>query len=78
MKTTGRKGRHVRRDSESTQTAPSTEQRIQQRAYEIHHARGGAHGHDMDDWLQAEREIKAEMGQLPEGDPAGPESSWPP
>jgi hypothetical protein len=31
--------------------------RIAQRAYEIHQSRGGQHGSDWDDWLQAEREI---------------------
>jgi hypothetical protein len=35
----------------------SLEERIRQRAYEIHLRRGGAAGSDRDDWLQAEREI---------------------
>jgi hypothetical protein len=30
---------------------------ISQRAYEIFEARGRHHGHDLDDWLQAEREL---------------------
>ena len=30
---------------------------IAYRAYGIFLARGGEHGHDLDDWLQAEREI---------------------
>jgi len=37
--------------------APSY-QEIQRRAYEIHVERGGTHGQDVDDWLQAERELK--------------------
>jgi hypothetical protein len=41
--------------------APIPEDRIRQRAYEIHQARGGALGRELDDWLQAEREIKAGM-----------------
>jgi len=32
-------------------------QEIRQRAYEIHLERGGVHGWDQDDWLQAEQEI---------------------
>ncbi len=32
-------------------------ERIAHRAYEIHHRRGGQHGSDWEDWLQAEREI---------------------
>lgn len=41
--------------------AATPQDRIRQRAYEIHQARGGAPGQDLADWLQAEREIKAEM-----------------
>lgn len=32
---------------------------IAERAYEIYVARGGADGFDREDWLQAERELKA-------------------
>lgn len=38
----------------------SVDEAIQRRAYELHLERGGAHGRDMDDWLEAEREIQAE------------------
>ena len=34
--------------------------RIAERAYELHHHRGGHHGQDLDDWLTAEREILSE------------------
>jgi hypothetical protein len=34
------------------------EQQIQQRAYELYEQRGRTDGHDLDDWLQAEGEIK--------------------
>jgi hypothetical protein len=34
------------------------EQQIQQRAYELYEQRGRTDGHDWDDWLQAEQEIK--------------------
>jgi hypothetical protein len=36
--------------------SPSAEQ-IRQRAYEIHLERGGVHGRDQDDWLEAERDL---------------------
>ena len=36
--------------------APRVEE-IRQRAYEIHLERGGEHGWDQDDWLQAERDL---------------------
>jgi len=34
------------------------EQQIQQRAYELYEQRGRTDGHDLDDWVQAESEIK--------------------
>jgi hypothetical protein len=34
------------------------EQQIKQRAYELYEQRGRTGGHDLDDWLQAEYEIK--------------------
>jgi Protein of unknown function (DUF2934) len=37
-------------------TAPSQEE-IRQRAYELHLEGGCIHGREMDDWLQAEREL---------------------
>jgi Protein of unknown function (DUF2934) len=33
------------------------EYQINRRAYELYSARGGESGHDLDDWLQAEKEI---------------------
>ena len=32
---------------------------IARRAYELYERRGGRHGHDVDDWLQAEADIRA-------------------
>jgi hypothetical protein len=37
--------------------------RIAARAYEIYEARGGTHGQDFDDWLQAEQQIDNEFGR---------------
>lgn len=40
---------------------PLTEQlfdRISRRAYELYELRGGAHGHDAEDWLEAERQVR--------------------
>ena len=36
---------------------PMLEQAIRHRAYELYLQRGMAHGHDVDDWLQAEAEL---------------------
>ena len=41
-----------------TEVEPSLEA-IALRAYEIYLARGGAHGNDADDWLQAELDLRA-------------------
>ena len=38
------------------------EDEIRKRAYDIHQAREGAPGREMDDWLQAERELKEQLG----------------
>jgi hypothetical protein len=32
---------------------------VAQRAYDLYLARGRADGHDVDDWLQAERELRS-------------------
>lgn len=39
------------------------EEAIRKRAYEVFLGRGGAPGHEVDDWLQAERELRAERLQ---------------
>ena len=48
-------------ESEKTQLQlsddPSLEE-VRERTYELHVERGCAHGCDLDDWLQAERELK--------------------
>jgi hypothetical protein len=36
-----------------------TESDIARRAFAIYCERGSQHGHDLDDWLQAERELRA-------------------
>lgn len=38
-----------------------TEEYVRERAYQIFEKRGGEHGHDLDDWLQAEAEIFGEF-----------------
>ena len=39
-------------------------ERISARAFELYEARGGEHGQDLDDWLQAEQQIDLEIAQL--------------
>ena len=44
--------------SRVTQLAVVTDNDIARRAYELFLARGGEHGHDVEDWVQAERELR--------------------
>lgn len=46
-------------------TAEPRLERIARRAHEIYQARGGTGGRELDDWLQAEREIDAATPQAP-------------
>jgi len=39
---------------------PDRQSRVAERAYDRYLARGGQNGQDLDDWLEAEREITAE------------------
>ncbi len=41
-----------------TASRAPTHEEIERRAYEIYLARGGQHGHDVEDWLQAENELR--------------------
>jgi hypothetical protein len=46
-------------------SADSIEERIRQRAHELYLMRGNGHGStELDDWLEAEREILAEDRQV--------------
>jgi len=36
--------------------------KIQKRAYDLYAKRGTSHGNDMRDWLEAERQVKRELG----------------
>jgi hypothetical protein len=47
-------------EQEKSKSAP-TPAEIRQRALEIHVERGGIHGCDVDDWLQAERALQEEF-----------------
>jgi hypothetical protein len=41
---------------------PPVDEQVRLRAYAIYLERGGQHGSELDDWLQAEREIRGEPG----------------
>jgi hypothetical protein len=46
-----------------TVSGEPTREEIELRAYQIYVERGGAHGQDVDDWLQAERELVEKHGK---------------
>lgn len=51
------------RKNGSVNGSPLTEQlfeRINQRAYELYQLRGESHGHDTEDWLEAERRVSVD------------------
>lgn len=58
---------HAEPEPPTSQPKPPvpTPEQIQQRAYELYQARGGAPGHDWDDWLQAEQQLCGELGLGP-------------
>jgi hypothetical protein len=39
-------------------TAPISEEQVAQRAFELYCERGCRDGHDVEDWLQAERDVR--------------------
>ncbi len=51
---------------ESRDNGPSLAE-IRERAFEIHIERGGIHGCDLDDWLQAEREFQEKYNKSNDG-----------
>ncbi len=55
---------------------PALQRRIQERAYQLFEMRGGGHGHPVEDWLRAEREVTAawkrqQTGARPKSAPTG-------
>ena len=59
--------KHATPATEITQqiTGPTTEikEQIRIRAYDLYEQRGGEHGHDFDDWLQAELELTQQKAE---------------
>ena len=49
--------------NKSAQSGMSLDAEISRRAYELYQERGGENGHDMEDWLRAEQEVRENAGQ---------------
>ena len=54
----GTPSKHTNASASAAKPAPSQEE-VAKRAYELYLARGGEHGHDEEDWAQAESELGA-------------------
>lgn len=50
-------------DVENQFSATITQEEIAQRAYALYEARGREDGHDLDDWLEAERELLEQLSR---------------
>lgn len=66
--TANKKGQAIDRKSDSLSRVSIikgyTREDLEQRAYELYLARGGADGLDLEDWLQAEREFQQQVHLL--------------
>ena len=51
---------------ESPEAAPSLQERIEKRAYELFLERGEQHGFEVGDWLRAEAELTAPVAESAE------------
>jgi hypothetical protein len=51
------------RSKPQTAEGHPTREEIELRAHQIYVERGGAHGQDVEDWLQAERELLEKYGK---------------
>ena len=47
------------RNSQKIGASESVQQQIRHRAYQLYEQRGREDGHDVEDWLQSESEVKA-------------------
>lgn len=64
----GRKKHGETRENDGVNGTPVTDElleRINRRAFELYQLRGEAHGHDTEDWLEAERQVRLEMADIP-------------
>ena len=49
----------------SNDLSPEQLEKIRERAHELYEARGQEEGHELEDWLQAETEVKAVKSRAP-------------
>ncbi len=52
-----RPSRHASQPDDDRRPPDQVQPMIAQRAYELYEQRGHTHGHDLEDWLEAERQI---------------------
>jgi len=59
---TGRKSATIQAAAASTLNGEGRRERIAKKAYERYLNRGQLDGYDLDDWLEAEQQVLAELG----------------
>ena len=69
------KARNKRENTASGASAVVDHDRVALRAYELYIARGRDEGHDLDDWLNAERELNNAGSEAPAADDRGRDES---
>ena len=57
------------RDSQQRETSTPASEDVARRAYELFQARGGEPGHDLEHWLEAERELSSTSSSEPHEQP---------
>lgn len=63
MSKTGKSSSSALKKVRAPKSAP-TQKEIAQRAYAIYLERGGTPGHELEDWIRAERELAQKNGRL--------------
>lgn len=63
MSKTAKSSSSALKNARVAKSAP-TQDEIARRAYEIYLERGGAPGHELEDWTRAERELVQKNGQV--------------
>jgi len=56
----GDEGKQQRQGRKKAETVELSREEIAERAFAIHLKQGAEHGRDLEDWLQAERELREE------------------
>jgi hypothetical protein len=54
----------IRPSVQTTESSTDLQEQIRLRAYQLYEQRGSEHGHDLDNWLQAESEVTQQKAKV--------------